>query len=222
MPRRLVIPGEQIAEGKYKLGGGVFKEGEKIYSSVMGLLDEGDNFLRVIPMVGKYMPKVGDFIIGIIESSQRGFWDVDINSAYSANLNAYDYYRDIDPQSELFRILAPGDVVHVYLREITPTRRVYVTMTERGARTLKGGRLLKISPTKIPRVIGKKNSMVAMIMRECNCNILVGQNGRIWLDGKPRDTNLAVRAIEQIEKEAHTSGLTDRIKEMITREREAV
>ncbi|MBI5253976.1 MAG: RNA-binding protein [Euryarchaeota archaeon] len=215
--RKMVLPGELIAEGEYKLGEGVFREQGKIYSSVMGLVDEKKGYLRVIPLTGKYIPKVEDFVVGKIEDAQFSHWEVNINSAYSAILNASDYFREIDIfQTALAKILAPGDLIFAIVREITPTKKVYVTMADKMARSLKGGRLLKISPTKVPRVIGKNSSMISMIKKETKCDILVGQNGRIWLNGEAERINLAVKAIELIEREAHTAGLTKRVEDLLT------
>lgn len=219
--RKMVIPGDLVAEGAMTLGGGVYREGDRVYASIMGLLEQRKGYIRVIPLTGKYLPEVGDFVIGKVTDVTRVNWDIDINSAYSAILNPRDYFRDIDIfQTSLIKILAPGDMVFAVVREITPTKKVYITMADRGARILRGGRLLTINPTKIPRVIGKKSSMISMIKKEVKCSILVGQNGRIWLKGKPELVEIAVRVIKRIEKEAHIAGLTDSIKKMIIEERE--
>ena len=39
MERRFVIPGELVAEGRVKIGDGVYREGGRVYASVLGLLD---------------------------------------------------------------------------------------------------------------------------------------------------------------------------------------
>jgi len=50
--------------------------------------------------------------------------------------------------------------------------------------------------------------------------ITVGQNGLVLVWGKSPDAErLAVEAIYMVEREAHTRGLTDRIKEMISKSR---
>jgi exosome complex component RRP4 len=219
--RKMVIPGELVAEGAMTLGNGVYREGNKVYASIMGLLEQRRGYVKVIPLTGKYVPKVGDFVIGKITDVTLTNWDVDINSAYNAILNPRDYFRDIDIfQTSLLKILAPGDMIFASVREVTPTKKVYIAMTNRGARILRGGRLLTINPAKIPRVIGRKSSMISMIKKESRCRILVGQNGRIWFKGKPELVEIAVKAIKRIEREAHISGLTDRIKKMIIEERE--
>jgi exosome complex component RRP4 len=221
LSRKMVIPGELVAEGPIKLGDGVYREGEKIYASIMGLLDHKKDFIRVIPLAGKYIPHVGDYVIGVVIDAMFSGWEVDINSAYNGILNGRDYISDIDIfQTSLVEILSPGSMIFASVREITPTKKVYITMTDRGARVLRDGRLLTINPTRIPRLIGKKSSMISMIKREAQCNILVGQNGRVWLNGKPELVDLAARAVERIEKDAQTAGLTDTIKKMIIEERE--
>ncbi len=223
MERRIVIPGELIAEGERKVGEGAYREGGRIYSSVLGLLDEQPDFIRVIPLAGKYIPKVGDFVVGTIVDSQLSSWSVDINSAYNGVLNASDYFRDIDPfQTDINKVMAPGELIYAVVREITHSKKVYITMAERGARTLKNGRLVEVAPPKVPRVIGKKSSMITMIKKESGCNILVGQNGWVWIDGKPNVSDIVVKALRKIESEAHKAGLTDSVRDMIIKERETL
>jgi exosome complex component RRP4 len=68
----------------------------------------------------------------------------------------------------------------------------------------------KISPVKVPRLIGKKNSMITMIADACGCQLVVGRNGYVFISHKG-DHKLAKEAILMIEQQAHTSGLTDRV-----------
>jgi exosome complex component RRP4 len=113
-----------------------------------------------------------------------------------------------------------GTLVYARVREITPTKKIYVSMRERAARILRGGKVVDIIPTKIPRVIGKKMSMISMIRKETGTTIRVGQNGRVWVKGDPKRIEIVEKALRKIEKEAHFSGLTDSIKDMIIEERE--
>jgi exosome complex component RRP4 len=63
--------------------------------------------------------------------------------------------------------------------------------------------------------------MISMLKKEVNCNIFVGQNGRIWINGSAGDMDLALKTISLIEKEAHTNGLTDRVVAFLKAEKEA-
>ncbi len=221
MTRQMVIPGEFITDEKLSLGEGVFKENGGIYSALMGLVDRRENYVRILPLTGRYMPKVGDFVIGKVRDTFFNNWELDINSAHNGTLNADDYYKELDTFNvNLLEVLPPGSTVFVKIREITHSKRIYVTMRERGARVITGGRLLEVVPAKVPRIIGKQRSMVSMIINETGCNVLVGQNGITWIGGKPERINIVSKAIKLIEKEAHNPGLTNRIKDMIVKERE--
>jgi exosome complex component RRP4 len=73
-----------------------------------------------------------------------------------------------------------------------------------------------VTPTKIPRVIGRKGSMISMIKQETGCQIILGLNGVVLVTGKNlEDEELAISAIKKIEEESHTSGLTDRITQLL-------
>jgi exosome complex component RRP4 len=85
------------------------------------------------------------------------------------------------------------------------------------ARTLTGGWVEKISPVKVPRLIGKRNSMINMIAQFSGCQLVVGRNGFIFISagGNP---GVALKAIRMVEAQAHTSGLTDRVAALLSAE----
>jgi exosome complex component RRP4 len=95
---------------------------------------------------------------------------------------------------------------------VTSQNLVDVSARDQGLRKLRGGRIIKVNTHKVPRIIGKKGSMVSMIKQATSCRIIVGQNGFIWIDGEPDKENIAVQAIRKIEDESHMPGLTDRMK----------
>jgi exosome complex component RRP4 len=54
-----------------------------------------------------------------------------------------------------------------------------------------------------------------MLKKETACEIFVGQNGRIWINGKDEDMDKLSEAIDIIIRESHTSGLTDKISQFL-------
>jgi len=91
-----------------------------------------------------------------------------------------------------------------------------LSMKGPGLRKLGKGRIIEIGSTKVPRVIGKKGSMISLIKEYTGVRISVGQNGKVWLSADDPVKELkAIEAIRLIEKESHTSGLTDRVKEFL-------
>ena len=82
-------------------------------------------------------------------------------------------------------------------------------MKQIGSRKLIGGTVIKITPTKVARVIGKGGSMINLIKEKTKSQILVGQNGLIWIRGG--NVRKAIEAILMIERESHIIGLTEKI-----------
>ena len=213
--RDIVVPGEEIKlEGKP--GRGVFVENGKKYSAYLGILEQRAGYVNVIPLSGCYIPKKGDKVIGKIVDIAPLNWVVDINAPYYAPLHVNDVPWHVE-FGDTGRFLSIGDVILAKVSNVNELGQVWITMKEQGLRKLEGGHIIKISPTKVPRVIGKNGSMIQMIKDYTKCRIYVGQNGVIWISGSPDEIIRVIKAIRIIESEAHIYGLTDKIKEFLER-----
>jgi len=220
--RQLVTPGDLIAEGEYIAGENTFVEKGKIYAARVGIVDYETKKVDVVALKAFYIPKPGDIVIGTITEVGFNGWTVDINSPYIALLRASDVLsRPFKPQKDdLPQVLDAGDLVVAKIVSYDRTHDPQLTVAEPGLGKITRGQILKITPTKIPRVIGKKGSMISTIKQETGCNIILGLNGVVLVTGKAlEDEELAVRAILKIEQESHTSGLTDRITQMLKEEK---
>lgn len=216
--KTVVIPGETLAEGmNYLPGKNAFREGEKICSSILGLLQTNGRIINVIPLSGAYTPKKEDVVIGKITDVSNVGWHVDIDCAYLADLNVREASRRYI-EAPLTKFLNIGEYIFGKIIDISETNYVKLTMKDIPYKKLNEGTILKIASTKIPRVIGKKGSMVNMLKQVSNCEILIGQNGLIWISGDPEKERLVVKAIKKIEEEAHKEGLTDRINKLLKEE----
>jgi len=208
--KNLVIPGQILADDEYYPGRGTFKEDGKICSSLIGLVSLRNKKIRVIPLKSKYVPKKGDVVIGKINDVRFSMWDVDINSPYSGILPAFEVFgRD---KKELNKVYDVGDVLFLRVIDVDEVKKAKLGLKGRGLGKFKGGIIVEISPTKVPRLIGKKGSMINMIKNKTNCKIVVGQNGLVWVKGNEDMEQLTREIIRTIEVEAHTSGLTNKIK----------
>lgn len=211
------VPGETLAIGMDVLpGNGTYRDGEKIIANRLGLVMIEGRTIKLIPLSGRYIPKTGDTIIcKVIDVGFNG-WRLDTNSAYSAMLSMKDATSDfIARGANLTQYYDLGDYIVCKIVNVTSQKLIDVTMKGPGLRKLRGGRIIEVNPNKVPRIIGKQGSMVLMIKDAAKCNISVGQNGLIWIDGGPMNELLAIQTIRKIEKESHTSGLTDKIKEYL-------
>jgi exosome complex component RRP4 len=220
--RQLVTPGDLIAEGEYVAGENTFVEKSKIYAARVGIVEYENKRVDVVALKAFYVPRPGDIVIGTITEVGFNGWTVDINSPYIALLRASDVLsRPFKPQKDdLPQVLDAGDLVVAKIVSYDRTHDPQLTVAEPGLGKITRGQIIKITPTKIPRVIGKKGSMISMIKQETGCNIILGLNGVVLITGKTlEDEQLAMRALLKIEQESHTSGLTDRITQMMKEEK---
>ncbi|MDE1858262.1 MAG: KH domain-containing protein, partial [Thaumarchaeota archaeon] len=73
------------------------------------------------------------------------------------------------------------------------------------------GEIVKISPTKVPRLIGKRGSMINLISEKTGCDIRVGQNGAVVINGTPEGVVRAAKAVKIVEEETHAADLMARV-----------
>jgi exosome complex component RRP4 len=216
--KQLVTPGDLLAEGDYLPGENTYVEENKIYAQRIGLVDIDNKKINMVALRAFYMPKVGDIVIGTIAEVGFNGWTVDIKSPYAAMLRASDVLsRPFKPQNdELSTVLSAGDLIVAKIVSYDRAHDPQLTVGEPGLGKITRGQILHVVPTKIPRVIGRKGSMISMIKQETNCQIILGLNGVVLVTGKtPEDEELAIAVIKKIEQESHTSGLTDRITNLL-------
>src|SRR3989338_9310000 len=211
--RKLVIPGDFIGEGH--AGHGAYEEGGKVFARVIGLAEERSGLFFVIPLSGIYNPKRGDGVVARITDIIVSKWLVDINSPYEAVLplsEATEEFIDFT-KSDLTKYFNYGDLIFAEILSVTKTKNIQLSMRNRKCRKLRAGRVITVTPAKVPRIIGKQGSMVEMIKDITNTQIVVGQNGIVWVKGDNDD--IAIEAVLEIERKSHVSGLTDHIKSML-------
>ncbi|MCX6707802.1 MAG: exosome complex RNA-binding protein Rrp4 [Candidatus Woesearchaeota archaeon] len=213
----VVVPGEVLATGMdYLPSFGTYRLGDDIRASKLGLVKTEGKVVKIIPLSGRYLPKRGDTLVAEVIDVLMSGWLLNFNSAYSAMLSMKEATaRFITKGSDLTRIFAIGDYVTCQIINVTSQKLVDVSMRGPGLRKLDGGRVIEVNTNKVPRIIGKEGSMISMIKNATACRITVGQNGFLWLQGEPELENVAILAIRKIEQEAHTDGLTERIKEFL-------
>jgi len=216
--RKYVIPGDIVAEGNFKPLGNVFRNGNSIVATRIGITESNKDGTKVIPLSGIYFPRVNDIVIGKILDHSSLSWSVDINSCFSAHLPAQDIFgRDFSPaHDDMGRQLSSGDVIAARIAIFDRTRDPLLTIQDKDLGKIPTGELLKISPTRVPRLIGKRGSMIQTIEQASSTRVTIGQNGLIVVSGKDKEgINLAINAIHIVEVEAHTSNLTQRIKQLL-------
>lgn len=232
--RELVVPGEVLTEDVQNFipgrGTVLNRERTKIISLHIGLKNIKKNYINVIPLKGIYTPQPGDKVIAIIVDKNPVKYKCDINAKDYAQLKPKNTVKRIrsrlargrqyDQNSNKTDKFEIGDILIVKVLSADRLNKPELTTVGKYLGIKTGGFVISIDPPKIPRVIGRNGSMIKMLKSLTRCNIFVTQNGRIWIKGEDIGyESLLVEAIHKIEREAHTSGLTDRVQAYIENEK---
>jgi len=212
--REILLPGDEVEENDMKPGRGMFKEGEEIYASRLGVKRVRSGYVNVAAQSGRYEPQEGEKVIGTVTDINSSFWMVDVNAPNLAVLHVNDVPWMVD-YGDTASYIEVGDALIVKITSVDEQNKMQITMDEEGLKKLSDGQIIEIPPAQVPRVIGRGGSMISMLKKYTDCKIFVGQNGRIWIDGDLEGQYLAAKAIKMIEENAQAVGLTDLVKEFL-------
>jgi len=219
-PRQITVPGEIIVSGtQYLPGEYTRREGQDIIATRYGLLEQNDRLFRIIPLSGVYLPRIGNTVIGKVIDITFNGWLLDINSPYHAFLTLAECRGFISKKEDLSAIYNFGDMISTKITNVK-SKGVDVTMKDKGLHKLDEGMIITVNSNKVPRVIGKAGSMINMIKTETGCNIIVGQNGVVWIRGENAAQELlAKEAIKMIVEKSFTDGLTEQVSSFLEKHR---
>ncbi len=220
--KSIVVPGEVLAEGMdYLPVGGAFREGEKIIAHQVGIVNVDGRLIKVIPLRGKYLPKKGDVVIGKVMDMTFSNWFVDIDCPSWAALSIKDATEFVERGADLSQFYSFGDFVVARIANVTRSA-IDLTMRGPGLRKLGSGRIMRVTSSKVPRIIGREGSMISLIKEKTGCRIVVGQNGLVWIQGEPQNELAAVEALDFVNHNSHQEGLTDMVAQFLAKRMEGV
>lgn len=217
--RNVVVPGDLIAEGMDVLpGNGTYRSGDKLFASRVGLVSIRGSVIKIIPLRGRYIPQKDDLIVGEVISVGPSSWAIDMRAPDSGSLTVSEgvgRFVDIN-REDITRYFDIGDLVFAKIVRVTKTMYSILTARGPGLGKLDPSMTIEVNTTKVPRIIGKKGSMLGMLKQETGAGIVVGQNGIIWVKGNTREEELKIKEIILfIEKNSHKQGLTEQVKKML-------
>lgn len=218
--KAVVVPGEELAIGMdYLPGINSFRKDDKIISTKLGLVKVDKRLIKVIPLTGRYLPKVNDTLIGRVKEIGFYGWSVDIGSANLANLSIREATEFIDRGEDLTKFYDYNDLIIAKVTKVVRNKVIDLSMKGPGLRKIQGGKIIEVTPSKVPRIIGRQGSMINLVKEKTDCSISVGQNGKVWIKGDSVEKELlATKAILMVEQESHTGGLTDKIKNFLEKD----
>lgn len=197
----ILVPGDLIEDTELiKNNRFYFTEHSKHYCTLVSLYNN-----RLIPLEGYWYPNVDEIVIGIIKEIKNNVFEVELSHFLRAII--------INDFRNKFRFNI-GDIIEAKVKTVENKKTIILIYP----RLLTNGVLIQIKPVKIPRIIGKNNTMVNQISNFTKSNINIGKNGIIYIKGG--DVPLTISTIFKVEKEAHTKGLTENIKQILEKQLE--
>lgn len=213
MERKQVIPGDVIASGNLQYGPYIEKRGNDYVALRVGLAEVGREGVKLNPMTGSYMPKADDQVIGKVIDLNGFGWVVDINSAFPGFLPAsFVFGRDYSPAThDLTSKFKVGDMIGCRIETYERTRDPQLSIRGEGYGKIESGEIVKISPARVARLIGRRGAMINFLSEKTACDVQVGQNGVVVVNGPPEGVAKAVEVIKMIDEEAHGADLMARV-----------
>ena len=208
-----VIPGDVIAKGNLRYGSYVEKRGDEYIALRIGMAEVGSDGVKLNPLTGPYLPRAEDEVIGKVVDINGFGWVIDINSCFDGFLPAsFVFGREFSPSthdlSSKFRV---GDMIGCRIESFERSRDPQLSIRGEGYGRIDSGEIIKISPTKVPRLIGRRGAMINMISEKTACDIRVGQNGLVVVNGAPEGVARAAKAIKLVEEETQAVDLMTRV-----------
>lgn len=215
--RKQVIPGDVITRGNHRYGNYVEKRGEDYIALRVGLAEVSHEGIKLNPLTGPYLPRAEDQVIGKVVDINGFGWVIDINSCFDGFLPAsFVFGREFSPAThDLSSKFKVGDVIGARIESFDRSRDPQLSIRGHGYGKIPEGEIVKMSPTRVPRLIGKRGSMINLISERTGCDVQVGQNGVVVVVGPPEGIVRTVNVIKMIDKETHGANLMAKVEEYL-------
>ena len=178
-----------------RTGSGAIAQNQEIIATKLGWAREINDTISVDPINSSYIPRSGDLVVATVAEVRNNLWFMDINGAFQGLLP-----MSLAPWKVEFgaarQHMGIGDVALARVQEVDECHNVVLTMKGIGLRRIKQGSLLTIPVNHIDRIKGKDNSTLERLKNASDCRIIIGQNGKVWVDGNAEGIAWARKAIQ--------------------------
>jgi len=213
--QRLVTPGEVIGTSLDKRAGiGTLSQGERMIATRLGWVRENNDTISVDPINSRYTPRSGDLVIGVIEAVRNNLWFADVLGPFNGLLP-----MSLAPWKVEFgaarQFMDVGDVILARVQEVDESHSGVLTMKGVGLRKLKQGIMSSIPMNLVSKFKGENDSNLRTLSLASDCRIIIGENGRIWVDGDATGITMVRKVIELVKSEGHKNTFQQSLSEMI-------
>ncbi|MDP8023227.1 MAG: hypothetical protein ACP5LF_05430 [Nitrososphaeria archaeon] len=218
---KLVVPGEVVAKGNFRSWSNVLKKGEEYLSIFVGKAEVGGGRVRVVRLSGPYIPKVGDFVIGMVTDVQPLAATIDINSYVNGYIMANAFFkRRIDPSRfDLSKKVNLGDLIAAKVQRIERGKDVYLQPDQKWK--VEGDAVFYISPAKAHYIYTSRSRISSKIKELTGAEIRLGANGVVVVKGDLKKIEMVKRALDVVESKYDLNGLYNEIIKVLSKDGES-
>ena len=195
-----------------RAGSGIIAAEESFVATQLGWLRERNNTVSVDPINAAYMPAPATSSSVLWPRCENNLWFMNINGSFQGLLP-----MSLAPWKVEFgaarQHMDVGDVVLARV-EVDECHNVVLTMKGVGLRRLNQGAVEAIPVQHIDRVRGDNNALLQRMRDASDCRIMVGENGRAWIDGSSEGIAWARKALQRLVSEGHTTAFETILDEM--------
>ncbi|KAL2316315.1 Exosome complex component rrp4 [Schizosaccharomyces pombe] len=205
--QNLVTPGQLVTDDpQFMRGHGTYFEDGGIYASVAGSVQRVNKLISVKPLRSKYVPEIGDLIIGKIAEVQPKRWKVDIGAKQNAvlmlssiNLPGGIQRRKLETDELQMRsFFQEGDLLVAEVQQYFSDGSVSIHTRSLKYGKLRNGVFLKVPPALVVRSKSHAYALAGGV------DIILSVNGYVWVSKHNENQHSSV-SITRLEEEASES-----------------
>lgn len=231
--QRLATTGQAIASattfmrghGAYLTSSASQASTPMIHSSLCGVIQKTNKLISVTPLKSRYIPEVGDLVIGRISDLQPGNkkWKVDIQSRQDSNLllssinlpGGIQRRKLESDELEMRTFFKEGDLVVAEIQNIFTDGSTNLHTRSLNYGKLRNGQVIIVNSSLIQRL---KSHFIRL--DDIGLEVIIGLNGAIWVsmlnEGKVNVTTGTGRDIEAVYSDVNEV-IPDDVRRRITR-----
>lgn len=191
---QIIFPGEQIKLDNRNIGPGLIQLNDLIISAKAGSVGEVKQTLYIDNSQKRYIPFVGEAVIGIITVKTADFYRVDIGGPFPAVLDCCAF----EGASKRNRpTLTVGALVYGRItlanRDMEPEMECMAASGKaEGFGELLDGFMTSVSLLSCRRLLNADHPILSNFAQICSFEMVVGLNGRIWVLGDSVKATVAI------------------------------
>eukprot|EP00871_Galdieria_phlegrea_P004249 jgi/Galph1/4825/GphlegSOOS_G3494.1 len=222
---RFVCPGDEIITSESVVRGhGTAVQSTKLTSTVAGIVERVNKLVAVLPLRARYSAEVGDVVVGRIRDIVSRRWKVDVNARQDAILllsavnlpGGVQRRRTYEDELKMREFFDQDDLISAEVQELKQDGLIVLHTRSLKYGKLENGVFISVSPQLVKR--SKKH----FHHLPCGVDIILGNNGYIWIYHASGDSEEAEEHMSGVEPENVETDISLEKRQVVVRIRNSI